>query len=324
MSYAKAFPLNYISDNFINSCHYLPKYITVTRIVTPFYTCTDPFFLVCCSLIILIFLPIIFLNRTTYSFMKISKLYNISRLTILTFFHRLCYVYLIFVPLSFLIDQAPPCLIARSNENNFKKLQYFPQPKFASIVTLFLYFSEFFPFKRAIIAYMIIFLSSIHYIISGDLSIAQSMFTMGLVYILHYYAQRVPFFVMHIENGIFLISITLIAIFKNTEIRNNKYVNGRIITAYTMMLCDTFGLVRYHFTRYHYISVGKAIDIQLETDGKSRSYLNVISSEGEDIFHKNLVGDLIDSIMSMIIFIIGLFVRSSSVEVIKSSHSGYI
>lgn len=324
MSYAKAFPLNYISDNFINSCHYLPKYVKVTQIVTPFFTCTDPFFLVCCSLIILIFLPIIFLNRTTYSFVKISKLYNISRLTILTFFHRLCYVYFVFLPLSFLIDQSPPCLIARSKEANFRKLQYFPQPKFASIVTLFLFFAELFPFKRALIAYTIILLSFIHFNLAGDLSVGQSLFTLSLVYILHYYSQRVPFYVMHIENGIFLTSTILLIIFKINDIKENKYVRGRIITSCSMLLCDTLGLLRYHFTRYHYISVGKAIDIQFEKDGNSKSYLNVISSEGEDVFHKNLINDLIDSILSMAIFIIGLFIRSSFVEVIKSSHSGYI
>ena len=131
---------SYIGDSLWNRCLYTPNYPkTLADIVSMFFRWTEPHVLVEICLVILILLPLIFMARSDESLIKISRLYNISRLSVLTLFHKILYIYLIFIPLAYFIGQPPPCVDAtRSISESFKRLYSFPSPKLGSLcITLF-------------------------------------------------------------------------------------------------------------------------------------------------------------------------------------------
>jgi len=319
---------SYLGDNVINRCFYTHNY---DRYMGPwfqiFFRWTEPHLLVSCCLVILLLLPLIFLIRPNDSYLKISRLYNVSRLSVLTFFHRVVYIYLVFCPIAFLINQQPPCYKAGSNVGSFKKLSYFPSAKFASLSITVLYFSSLIFSSRIkwnIIFMVFLIFSAVNHILCGELSVAQSIVTFSLSYLIHFYAQRVPFWVLHVENIVLpLIFISLFVLERDRFFGNDEAL-GRSISSLSLWIADFYMLGRYHCTRAGFVSVGRPIDLEWETDSKSSAYFSILSSEEEEVFTGNLKNDLSDSIVSMFLYLLGLFIRHYVSGPIKSSASGLI
>ena len=324
---------SYIGDSFWNKCLYTPNYPEkLSGIVSMFFRWTEPHVLVEICLVILILLPLIFMARSDESLIKISRLYNISRLSILTLFHKILYIYLIFIPLAYFIGQPPPCVDAtRSVSVSFQRLYSFPSPKLGSLCIALFYVNSLLTISRKkifIVTFIIAILFGLHFMFNGNLSVSQTFFSISLAYILHFYSQRVPFFVLHIENLIFTILIFLIMFGAGPNFMpgHASYPNydflGRMISAITLLVIDWYMIARYHYTRFDYAKIGRPIDIQVEA-GEGQ-YFSILSSEEEQRFVKNLKNDVIDSLIACILFLIGVDIRHYFTGIIKPSIIGLI
>jgi hypothetical protein len=321
------FAHSFLGDSLLNRCLYSRNYERITGTwFTHFFRWTEPHLLVTVNLVILLLLPLIFLVRPDDSYIKISRLYNVSRLSILTFFHRVAYIYFIFCPLSLLIDQKPPC---RQNyaSDKFLKLNYFPSPRFASFTITVLYFYSLAcasRLKYTFLFIVFIIVAGVHNIFAGDLSVAQMIVTFSLAYIIHFYSQRVPFWFLHVENIVLPVIFIILFIIKKDTFFENSHAIGRTITTLSLWISDFYMLGRYHCTRAGFVSVGRPIDLEYETDTKTSVYIDILSSDEENVFSMNLKKDLIDSAVSMVYYIIGLVIRHYLTGEIKASASGLI
>ena len=296
---------------------------------------TEPHLLVFFCLVILIMLPIIFLIRSDDSHLKISRLYNLSRVSVLTFFHRILYIYLIIIPMSFLIKQNPPCHYpGKWRVSSFRKLYTFPFPKLSSLSLTIMYLGSLATAAKkpvSLIFGLIVVFFGFHSVFCGDLSMSQAFFTISISYILHFYSQRVTFDFLHVENAILLVLNLVLFISKSdvflqssTSTEKDMDMTGRFISAAALLLVDEYMIARYYFTRNGYAKIGKPIDLQWETGAKSGAYFSILSSEEEFTFSRNLQNDIIDSVISLILYIAGLTLRHAYTGIIKPSRTGFL
>ena len=118
--------------------------------------------------------------------------------------------------------------------------------------------------------------------------------------------MRVPFWVMHIENVVFPIFFFTVFIIKWDLLFGTAEFLGEAILALALWIADFFMLVRYHFTRAGFFSIGRPIDIKFETESKSAQ---IASSEVDDNFFRNLTMDLVDSSIALFLYILGLIIQ---------------
>lgn len=95
---------------------------------------------------------------------------------------------------------------------------------------------------------------------------------------------------------------------RNKIIGENISLSRTVVTL-ALWVCDVLMLGRYHLTRRGFVSIGRPIDLQWETEQKSSSYFTVISSEAEIVFASNLKSDAIDSSIALIIYCFCLIFR---------------
>ncbi|EAY07587.1 hypothetical protein TVAG_333990 [Trichomonas vaginalis G3] len=324
--------LSTIGDSFWNSCRKVENYEKNFKdIFSYFLRWTEPHIVVELCLVILAILPLIFKTRSTESYVKISRLYNVSRLSILTLFHRILYIYVIIIPLGYLLGKPPPCTAIRIGYSAaFYRLYTFPFPKLSSLLLILFYVGSLITISKPwanIVIHLIALFFTTHFIIVGDASISQALFTFSLVYILNFYSQRVRLSVLHIENAAFIILISVLFSLKGNSLLSEEKIDftGRMISAITLLVIDEYMLIRYQYTRYGYASVGRPIDIGLETGSNEEGkYFSVLSSEEEIAFSKNLINDIFDSFVATFFFLIGLYIRHQITGVIKPSLHGLL
>lgn len=319
-------PQSVIGDTWLNACYYSSKYENIMGgLIKIMFAWTEPQYLITLCFVFLIILPLIYLIRPDDAYGKNSRLYNITRLSILTFFHRICYIFILLWPLSLLIKQAPPCS-GRINQDKshfgfFEDYNCYNLPSTWMCSTCFviLYLSSFSTTshqKLTFIFGILLILIAIHFVFVGEMSFAQSFISLSISYIIHFYSMRTPFLFIHIENIILPIFFIIVFFVKKSfffEFLQNKnspynYENkGNLrhaIVTFSLWIADVYMLARYHYTRSGLINIGRPIDLELEADVNSKSFFNV--SESESDFWKNLKLDLIDSFVGIFLLIIGL------------------
>ncbi|KAK8878004.1 hypothetical protein M9Y10_004767 [Tritrichomonas musculus] len=326
-------PHSLIGDTWLNACYYSSKYENIMGgFIKIIFGWTEPQFLITCCLVFLIILPLIFLIRPDDAYTKTSRLYNISRLSILTFFHRIVYIFILLWPISLLINQTPPC----SGELNRNRIHFvfsedfnstnLPSTWFCSICFIILYFSSFLPAssrKYSFIFYIFLLFLATHYVFVGDMSFAQAFISLCLSYVIHFYSMRVPFVLIHIENIILPIFFIIVFLIKkplfldnlrNKKIANTTYNNDdgkgnlrHALMTFSLWIADVFMLSRYHCTRAGRINIGRPIDLEFEADFNSKSFFT--ATEAESDFWKNLKSDLIDSFVGILLFFIGFITQ---------------
>lgn len=318
-------PQSIIGDTWLNACYYSSNYENVMGgFIKILLSWTEPQFLITLCFVFLIILPLTFLIRPDDVYSKTSRLYNITRLSMLTFFHRILYVFILLWPISFLIKQPPPC----SGRLNQHKVHFgfyeddnsynLPSTWMCSMCFTILYFSSFSTTthqKLTFVFGILLILLAIHFVFVGELSFAQSFISLCLSYVLHFYSMRIPFLFIHIEN--ILLPIFFIIVFivnKNSflnalEVEANKENLCHAIMTLFIWIADVFMLARYHYTRAGLINIGRPIDFELQADVNSKSFFNV--TEAESVFWKNLKSDLIDSLIGILLLIIGFISQHS-------------
>lgn len=324
-------PQSIIGDSWLNACYYSSKYENIMDgLIKIVFSWTEPQFLITLCLVFLIILPLIFLIRPDDAHGKTSRLYNITRLSVLTFFHRIFYVFILIWPISLLIKQSPPCSgkLAQSKIHFGFYEDYnsydLPSTWLCSTCFVILYFSSFLTTenqKYTFIFGIFLILLAIHFVFVGELSFAQSFVSLSISYIINFYSMRIPFFFIHIENILLPIFFIIVFIVKKPlflDFLQNKTVTGNFdvyndvnkgnlrhaIITFSLWIADVYMLARYHYTRSGSINIGRPIDLELEADVNSNSFFNVLESETD--FWKNLKSDLIDSFIGIFLLIIGL------------------
>lgn len=322
-------PYSTLGDMWLNACNLVPRYqAIVDGLTSHLFRWTEPFVLVTCCLVVLLLLPLIFLVPAQDAYQKMSRLYNVVRLSVLTFFHRLLYIYLIVCPMAFAFRQHPPCRgLYISNEKSFNGLYYLPSARYASFCLLMLYIWSLATATRKRYSWvfpLIMVLFGVNMLFTGDLSVAQGVFTCSLSYALHFYAMRIPFWFLHVENVVLPLILFLSLVLGRDRYFNDSEALGRVVAGFSLWIADGFMLGRYHYSRAGFVSIGRPIDLEWEADSKSSAYFSILSSDGEDAFSSNLVTDLVDSIVAMCIYAAGLILRQIVGGAVRSSSSGLI
>ena len=317
---------SYIGDNFFNRCLYNEGYNYIfDDIINSLFCWSEPLILCLSCFILLLLLPVMFLtNGEKNDNGKASRLYNTSKLTIMTFFHRITYIYLIFFPLAVFIGQPQPC-IALNFDSSFSKLFFFPAtPLACNLITLF-FLSSIFSRKsviyRCILNVLVIFLC-FHYICIGRISISQSIITLFIAYTLHFISQHLTFMFSFIEFAVILVFfIVFICIKWNFILEVKQYVSHILITSVALYFIDIYIRSRFYYTRKGLVSIGKPIDLEYEKVSE-KSYFTNIAPEDPETFHRNMQKDLLDSAIAMLIFILSLFIRNIFSSIYKISEYG--
>lgn len=324
------FPTNGYGDKLINACIIKPGYQkAMGDFLSHLFRWTEPLIVVTSCLVILFLLPILLLFGKESSYLKLSRIYNISRLSILTLFHRITYIYLIILPLAFYINQHPPCIKAGIKIESISMIYNFPHPKYSSFCFVMLYISSLFGSskvkqKSKFIVLGLLIVLSIHWILCGDVSIAQGIFTLCFSFVLHYYSMRIPFWFLNVESFFIpLISIIIFNYNKERFLKDTKTI-GKEITALSLWISDLYMLIKYRMSRTGFISIGRQIDLDIETSSKKGGYFSVLSSESEVSFTNYLKKDLRDSLFSVVLFTVGLIVRNYISGSIVGSYSGLV
>ena len=322
-------PYSYLGDMWLNKCYLVPKYQRIMDGVTShLLRWTEPFVLVTCCLVVLLLLPLIFLVPAGDAYQKMSRLYNVVRLSVMTLFHRLLYIYVVVSPMAFAIGQNPPCrALYVASSQAFHALYYLPNARYSSFCLLMLYmwslatatkkrYSWIFP--------VIMVLFGVNMLFTGDLSVTQAAFTCSLSYTLHFYAMRIPFWFLHVENILVPLGLFCALVVDRERYFDDLDALGRVIAGFSLWMADALMLGRYHYTRAGFVSIGRPIDLEWEADSKSNAYFSILSSDGEDAFASNLAADLVDSIVAVCIYAAGLILRQLVGGAVRSSSSGLI
>ena len=205
----------------------------------------------------------------------------------------------------------------------------FPHPKYSSFCFVMLYISSLFGSskvkqKSKFIVLGLLIVLSIHWILCGDVSIAQGIFTLCFSFVLHYYSMRIPFWFLNVESFFIpLISIIIFNYNKERFLKDTKTI-GKEITALSLWISDLYMLIKYRMSRTGFISIGRQIDLDIETSSKKGGYFSVLSSESEVSFTNYLKKDLRDSLFSVVLFTVGLIVRNYISGSIVGSYSGLV
>lgn len=309
-------PSNNIGDSKINSCLLIPKYGDVFEdLIRSLFCWSEPLILCFSCFILLLLLTIVFMsNGEKEDNGKSSRLYITSRLVIMTFFHRLSYVYSIFFPFAVLLDQGPPCAYHGIDNTEINELYLFPSPRFASLLFTLFFFSGLFSLSsfgyRIGIMLFSMFLC-FHYVISGQLSIGQTLFTYSLSYILYFISQRITFIYSFIEFIIMALFLVFFFMYGSYELnKNQSSLLGIFITGITIFIIDLYIRIRFYYTRRGFVSIGRPIDLEYEKFANKGSFFNSVGSEDAHQFQNNMKKDLIDSFISLSVFLFSLFIRN--------------
>lgn len=323
-------PYNGISDRAVDACLLRPQYQrAMGDLISHLFRWTEPLLVVAACLVVLLLLPLLLLAGKESSYLKLSRIYNVSRLSILTLFHRITYVYMIILPLAFFINQRPPCVKVNARTGFLATTYNFPNPKYSSFCFVMLYISSLFGTARAkqkqkFVVLALLVAMPVHWVFCGDVSVAHITFTLCFCFILHYYSMRIPFWFMHVENVLLpLVSLGIYYTRKERFLRDPSII-GKEITALSLWVSDMYMLIKYQLSRTGFISVGRQIDLDLETRSKRGGYFSVLSSESELSFTNSLKKDACDSIVSVVIFTVGLIVRNYVSGSIIGSFTGLV
>jgi hypothetical protein len=98
-----------IGDPFLNECYKDNTFFQSLGVARPaIFGWTESYPLLILTLLLLIVLPTIFTKRN--SPLKLSRIYNATRLGLLSILHHVCYSYSIAFPLSLMVFRPTPCI----------------------------------------------------------------------------------------------------------------------------------------------------------------------------------------------------------------------
>ena len=300
--------LNSIGDSFWNACFSQYKFFQTFQLsYHPILGWSEPFPLLFLLLVLLIVLPAIFKVGT---FLKVSRLYNITRLGLLSLFHQICYSYTIGQPLSLIIRQPRPCnTIELSNSS----LEYgFPSTIAMSASLLLFTVSQFtgISFKYSLIIWFS-FLIILTILSLADMfnSIFQSISSFFISYLLHYWHKNLPFKFIHYENLFLFLFLLIITIGYKLNNYSLPQIVFSLLFSYIVLIIDELLLFRHHFSRKGFLSIECSKDLKWTIETEHVESIRLLNTEEEESFSENVKTDLITSFLAFCVFYFGVLLR---------------
>jgi len=299
---------NAVGDSFWNTCFAKYKFFRViAHSFTPIFGWSEPFPLVLLNLVLLIVLPAIF---KVGSFLKVSRLYNMTRLGLLSLFHQICYSYTIGKILTLIFRQPRPCdqVLDINTSLDFA----FPSPIILSASLLMFTVAQFTGislFRSIIIWFAVLFFLTLLALADQMVSIFQAVSTFFFGYVLHSWHVNLPFKYIHYENACLLI----LSIFVTFKYANMSYTIPQIIFAvwfsYVTLIIDELLILRHHMSRRGFPAIERPKDLKWTIETEHVESIRLLNSEEEETFTQNVKSDLSTSFISFCVFYVGVLLR---------------
>ncbi|EAY12847.1 hypothetical protein TVAG_222010 [Trichomonas vaginalis G3] len=299
---------NGISDSIWNRCLLGNDFIyKFGFFFTPIFGWSEPYPMAILSLVLLIILPTIF---RIGQFQKASRLYSISRLSILSIFHQISYAYTLIKPMATVIGCNSPCYLYSTQF----KLEYSLPSMLVSSAAFFLYTVTKLSglSMKFLIPVWFISLSvlGLFAIAAGFTSVFQFIFTVCFTYIVHMWHQYLPFRYIHYENLVLFIFCLVVFIYYGIKY-GLRLVIFQLMFSIFLPIIDEVILIRHHLTRGDFSMIERPLDINFKNDSLNVETIRLLNSEEEEVFYRNIREDMLTSVFCFFIFLIPMFIRSS-------------
>ena len=310
-----SYAANAIGDSFLNKCYSTDRFFGALSIAyTPFFGWTEPYPLLLLLLILLIILPTIFKYSSINSFLKISRLYNITRLSLISLLHQIGYSYTLIFPIASFSQQPSPCIYGKKIFDSFGDYSFPNSIIMSSEMFIFsvLKFSGTKKVFSIILSLCFLLLSLVFAVASGLSSIFQAISTVLIAYIVHCIHMITPFKFIHFENiFLFLLVISSLGVLisKSKNSTDLKNVFFSMWFSFVVLIIDEYILLRHHFTRGTFRTIEKSGDLIWDIETHHSETIRLINSEEEESFQIYLKSDIITSFFSFIVFFIGILMR---------------
>jgi hypothetical protein len=271
---------------------------------------SEPYPLFIFVLVLLIILPGIF--KSERGFLKLSRIYNSTRLGLISILHQVVYCYTLVIALQLFIAQTTPCIHA-SSFGSFSTPFTFPQTTAMTVsflgfsVIRFTSASQLFAFPIfAIVLGIIIFTEMCERITTAFQGIA-SIF---LAYIIHFAHMRIPYRFIHVEN-IFLALFCLAAAIYIAQ--DPAWGSGGAFAdlwfSWVTVAIDELILARHHMTRKGFTIITCPGDVIWAGEKGPTESLRLLASEEEHAMEANVWSDFLTSIFAFVAIVVGVVVR---------------
>jgi hypothetical protein len=296
------------------------SYFELTRITL--FGWTEPYPLLVFVLLLLIILPAIF--KTQHTFLKITRIYNSTRLGLISILHQVVYVYTLAHALELFVSQGSACIHA-STFYEFTNFFAFPQSTIMS--TAFLGFSviRFTSLPRAVA--LPVFAAVLGFVLFTELcqtltTALQGIVSICLGYIVHFAHVHIPFRLVHIENAVTaLLCATAGLLTAQDPAWGYRAAFADLGFPAVLLAIDEIVLARHHLTRGGFTTIERPADINWAAERDHAETIRLLSSEEETNMERNVGSDFVTSVFAFIAIFIGVTVRKSH-DPAFFSHSG--
>jgi hypothetical protein len=306
-------PGNAIGDSFLNSCtEIIHFFASISDLRTTLLGWNEPYPLVTLILILLIILPSIFRFGSKNSYLKISRVYNFTRLGIMSLLHQITYVYTLAMPVSLMIGQGTPCVHA-STYGTFIRLTGFPSTSLMSASLFGFSVARFSgaPAKFLLpVLFVYIGLTFVAELDAVFVNLFQAIASVLMSYVLHFIHIHIPFRFIHVENIVLALLTITAAVFSGLE--RGWTLKGAFINlwfSFVVILIDELMLIRHQWTRGGFAAIERPVDISWRMDMSHVESIRLLNSEEESSFLKNLQDDITTSAIAFLSFALGVVVR---------------
>jgi hypothetical protein len=234
----------------------------------------------------------------TASLLKISRIYNSTRLGLISLFHQVCYSYSVGSPIGLIVFQGPPC-IHESSFGSFQRLLPFPSVgMFAGILFTFsmAHFSGITSFLSKLIIIALFFVIAITEVGLQEASFFQDICAILIGYILHFVSLRIPFRWMHGENIILTVFVLVGLI-------------AGIMHGWTVM--QSFSEMWFSFVviGIDELIIERPLDINWVVESSNAETIRLLDSEDEAKFQGRCRSDMITSVVAFSLAFVGVLIR---------------
>lgn len=298
-----------INDNILNKCLVIKDAEIIRTLTSSLFKIIYPWPLLTTLLILIVILPMVF-SGTSHSLQeKALRIYNVSRFTLLSMFHRFSYCYTLCTGLSLFIKQSAPCVCAEFSDTLQQNMPYIYSYASASMGLILIHFSSFIPIVMLSLGIFIIIVPSILYILCGWSSIAQALVSVLLACILGFISNRTSNKLMLIEDCCFLV-FNVVCVFYIFYGKDPEYIEEwrrvkilqNFINAGIALFVELFLVIRFLIdNNWAYFTIEKGSMMVYDQGMALRSSL--FTNEQAQEFSRRMRKDTIDGLIAFFIMI---------------------
>jgi hypothetical protein len=304
---------NAIGDSFLNRCFENIDFVThMGHPVDAFFGWLQPYPLLILLIILLMVLPSIFRYGSNNTILKIVRIYNFTRLGVISLFHQGCYSYTIGTPLVLIFAQPTPC-VHTDTFGVYTGLYMFPDNLCMS-AALFAFsvarYSSVKPIIGIPIATFLLLLFLFSSVVTRQSTVFQTLSSISFSYIVHFAHVHVPFKYIHIENGVWIvfnIGGVVAAIVGLHLDRMQAFLE--VWFSFVLIAIDELFLITYQLTRGGFTVIERPADLSWSVAAIHSESVRLLNSEAEAQFVSHILGDTGTSGIAFVIFFLGVLIR---------------